>query len=99
MEALTFGENGWAPRPAASESATAGPQGLGRARGGGLVQRVERLLLTPEEAGEVLGVSKSTVYDLMRMRLLASIKLGRRRLVPVAACRELVARMMSESEL
>jgi len=61
--------------------------------------QVERLLLTPDEAGEVLGVARSTIYDLMRMRLLTSIKIGRRRLVPVAACRELVDRMVSESAL
>jgi predicted DNA-binding transcriptional regulator AlpA len=29
---------------------------------------VERLLLSPEEAAEVLGVTRSTIYDLMRMR-------------------------------
>lgn len=58
---------------------------------------MEKLLLSPEEAGEVLGVARSTVYDLMRMRVLASVKIGRRRLVPVAACREMVERMISES--
>ncbi|MGH8893515.1 MAG: helix-turn-helix domain-containing protein [Actinomycetes bacterium] len=58
---------------------------------------MEKLLLSPEEAGEVLGVARSTVYDLMRMRVLASVKIGRRRLVPVAACREMVERMVEES--
>ena len=58
---------------------------------------LERLLLSPEEAAEVLGVARSTIYDLMRMRLLVSIKIGRRRLVPVRACRDLVDRMMAES--
>ncbi len=58
---------------------------------------MEKLLLSPEEAAEVLGVARSTVYDLMRMRLLVSVKIGRRRLVPVAACRDLVERMVAES--
>lgn len=58
---------------------------------------MEKLLLSPEEAGEVLGVARSTVYDLMRMGVLASVKIGRRRLVPVTACREMVERMVSES--
>ena len=58
---------------------------------------MEKLLLSPEEAGEVLGVARSTIYDLMRMGVLASVKIGRRRLVPVTACREMVERMMSES--
>ncbi len=61
------------------------------------VSEVEKLLLSPEEAAEVLGVTRSTIYDLMRMRILASVKIGRRRLVPVTACRELVDRMVSES--
>jgi len=58
---------------------------------------VEKLLLSPEEAAEMLGVTRSTIYDLMRMRLLASIKIGRRRLVPVKACQEMVERMVEES--
>jgi excisionase family DNA binding protein len=43
----------------------------------------ERLLLTPEEVGEVLRVGRCTVYDLIRTRALVSVKIGRRRLVPV----------------
>jgi excisionase family DNA binding protein len=58
---------------------------------------MEKLLLSPEEAAEVLGVTRSTIYDLMRMRLLASVKIGRRRLVPVKACHEMVDRMVEES--
>ena len=33
--------------------------------------KMEKILLTAEEAAEVLGVGKSTVYDLMRMAALA----------------------------
>lgn len=58
---------------------------------------MEKLLLSPEEAAEVLGVTRSTIYDLMRMRILASVKIGRRRLVPVKACRDMVERMVEES--
>ncbi|KJK11904.1 hypothetical protein UB45_11825 [Terrabacter sp. 28] len=58
---------------------------------------MEKLLLSPEEAAEILGVTRSTIYDLMRMRILASIKIGRRRLVPVDACKEMVERMVEES--
>lgn len=57
---------------------------------------MEKLLLSPEEAAEILGVTRSTIYDLMRMRILASIKIGRR-LVPVEACKEMVERMVEES--
>ena len=62
----------------------------------GVIQ-VEKLLLSPEEAAEVLGVTRSTIYDLLRMRILKSVKIGRRRLVPVQACRELVEHMVEES--
>lgn len=58
---------------------------------------MEKLLLSPEEAAEILGVTRSTIYDLVRMRILASIKIGRRRLVPVQACKEMVDRMVEES--
>lgn len=64
--------------------------------GVGRTDAVERLLLSPEEAAEVLGVTRSAVYDLLRMRLLASVKIGRRRLVPVQACKDLVDRMIAE---
>jgi excisionase family DNA binding protein len=58
---------------------------------------MEKLLLSPEEAAEVLGVTRSTIYDLIRMRILTSVKIGRRRLVPVQACKEMVDRLVEES--
>jgi excisionase family DNA binding protein len=60
------------------------------------VRAVEKILLTAEEAAEVLGVGKSTVYDLMRMRLLRSVQIGRSRRIPVHACQELVDRLLGE---
>ncbi|WP_028660386.1 helix-turn-helix domain-containing protein [Nocardioides insulae] len=57
---------------------------------------MEKILLSVEEAAEVLGVGKSTVYDLVRMRLLRSVKIGSRRRIPVDACRELVDRLLEE---
>lgn len=57
---------------------------------------LEKILLTAEEAAEVLGVGKSTVYDLIRMRLLRSVQLGRSRRIPVNACQELVDRLLDE---
>lgn len=58
---------------------------------------MEKLLLSPEEAAEILGVTRSTVYDLMRMRVLTSVKIGRRRLVPVKSCQEMVDRMVEDT--
>jgi excisionase family DNA binding protein len=57
---------------------------------------MDKILLTPDEAAEVLGVGKSTVYDLMRMRLLRSVQIGRSRRVPVQACQELVDRLLEQ---
>lgn len=57
---------------------------------------MEKILLNVEEAAEVLGVGKSTVYDLIRMRLLRSVRIGKSRRVPVEACRELVERLLQE---
>ena len=59
---------------------------------------MDKLLLTAEEAARVLSVGRSTVYDLIRLRLLRSVKIGRSRLIPATACRELVERLMEQSE-
>jgi excisionase family DNA binding protein len=37
---------------------------------------MEKLLFTMEEAAEVLSVGRSTVYDLVRMRLLDTVVIG-----------------------
>lgn len=57
---------------------------------------MEKIPLNVEEAAEVLGVGKSTVHDLIRMRLLRSVRIGKSRRVPVEACRELVDRLLDE---
>lgn len=57
---------------------------------------MEKLLLTPEEVAEVLSVGRAQVYDLMRMRLLPSVKLGRRRRVPASVLAEFVERLVEE---
>lgn len=58
---------------------------------------MEKLLLTPEEAAEVLGVGRSTVYDLMRLQVLRSVKIGRKyRRIPLSACQEMVDRLLEE---
>lgn len=52
---------------------------------------IERLCATADEAAASLRISKSRVYDLMRTNELASIKLGRSRLIPIAELRRFVA--------
>jgi len=60
---------------------------------------MEKLLLTVEEAAEILGVGRSTVYDMVRMRVLRSVKLGSRRRIPIAACQEMIDRLLDEDLL
>jgi excisionase family DNA binding protein len=38
-----------------------------------------KLLLTPEEAAELLGVGRTTLYDLIRTKELRSVQIGRLR--------------------
>lgn len=59
---------------------------------------MEKLLLTADEAADVLNLGKSTVYDLIRLRLLTSIKIGKRRLVPTDACRDMITRLIEEQQ-
>ena len=54
---------------------------------------MDKLLFTIEEAAEVLSVGRSTVYDLVRTRLLDTVLIGRSRRVPASALRELVERL------
>ncbi|QDP95084.1 helix-turn-helix domain-containing protein [Microlunatus elymi] len=47
--------------------------------------RVSALAYRVEEAADAVGVSKSQIYELIRSGQLRTVKLGRRRLVPVQA--------------
>lgn len=50
-------------------------------------------LLTVEQAAERLNVGRTTTYSLIATGELASVKIGRRRLVPPAATKDLVERL------
>jgi excisionase family DNA binding protein len=50
----------------------------------------EQLLYRVCEAGEVLSLSRSVVFDLMRTGRLRSVKEGRTRLIPLSALRDYV---------
>ena len=54
---------------------------------------MDKLLVTPGEAADALGVGRSTIYDLMPLKILPSVKLGRARRIPVAALREWVNKL------
>lgn len=59
---------------------------------------MDRLMVTAEEAAEMLGVGRSAVYDLMRSHALPSVKIGRSRRIPMASLREYVERLARTSE-
>jgi excisionase family DNA binding protein len=60
---------------------------------------MEKLLLSPEEAAEALGVGRSRVYDLMRTRQLLSVRIGKSRRVPMAAVHAYVERLSEQDAL
>jgi excisionase family DNA binding protein len=54
-------------------------------------QYVGKLLLTPTEAGQALGVDRTTIYDLLNARLLASLRIGRMRRIAVSELLRFIA--------
>ena len=52
---------------------------------------MERLLVRPEEAAEVLGISRARLYELLAAGVIPSIRVGRSRRVPADALRAWVA--------
>lgn len=57
----------------------------------------ERLLYRVSEAAGGLSLSRSVVFDLMRMGRLRSVKEGRTRLIPLSALRDYVALLERET--
>lgn len=55
-----------------------------------------RLLYRVEEAAELLSLSRTVVYDLLRTRRLRSVHEGRVRLIPASALAEYVAQLEGE---
>lgn len=51
---------------------------------------VEAVSVGVEKAGNMLGVSRTAVFELMREGRLSSFKIGRRRLIKVEAIKRLV---------
>lgn len=54
---------------------------------------MEKLLLTPEEAAEVLGVCRSKVYELLRVGALDSVRVGGSRRILTVALHEFVEQL------
>jgi excisionase family DNA binding protein len=56
---------------------------------------MDRLLVSVAEAAELLDVGRSTVYDLMRTRVLPSVRIGRCRRIPMDGLRTYIAGLES----
>jgi excisionase family DNA binding protein len=52
-----------------------------------------RVLLTPAEAAQALGISRSKLYELLRAGTLESVRIDRLRRVPIQALHEFVERL------
>ena len=57
---------------------------------------MEKLLLKPTEAAEVLGVGRPKVYELLAARVVPSVKLGGSVRVPADALRAWVERQVAK---
>jgi excisionase family DNA binding protein len=55
---------------------------------------VQKVLLTVEEAAAAMSIGRTRMFELVLRRQIASIKVGRLRLVPVSALHEFVASRM-----
>ena len=60
-------------------------------------EQVPRALISVNEAARVIGVSRSYAYELVASGHLASIRLGRRVLVPVSAIDDLIAQCRADT--
>ena len=58
---------------------------------------MNKLLLTPESAAEVLSVGRTKVYQLMATGALRSVRIGKCRRVPMSAVVELVQHLETET--
>lgn len=58
-----------------------------------------RLLLTVVEAAQVLGIGRSTMYELIRTRQVEVVHLGRCARIPTTALEEFVERLRASKPL
>ncbi|KLL10166.1 MULTISPECIES: helix-turn-helix domain-containing protein [Protofrankia] len=59
---------------------------------------MNKLLLTPTEAADLLGVSRTTVYELLNAEQIESVRIGRARRIPRAALVAYVDRLRGLSD-
>ena len=61
--------------------------------------RVDKILLTPEEAAERLSIGRTLVYELIARGAIASVRVGRARRIPVAALERYVEQLLEEGAI
>jgi excisionase family DNA binding protein len=60
------------------------------------IQPPERKALSVCEAARAVGISRATIYRLVQQKRLATVKIGSRRLVPVAEIDALLAKAITK---
>jgi excisionase family DNA binding protein len=83
----------WAPYPRELEEALTGGTGVmptSAAAAGAIAPQADRLVLTVEEAGTLLGISRAFAYEAVNRGEIPSIRIGRRVLVPKAALQRML---------
>ena len=59
---------------------------------------MERMLLKPTEAAEVIGLGRSKTYELISKGLIPSVRIGKSVRVPVVALRNWVEQQLREQQ-
>lgn len=62
------------------------------------VEHLPPKLVSPEQGARMSGVSESTFYELLKTNKVRSFKVGRRRVIPVAAIDEWIAAELAEAD-
>lgn len=56
----------------------------------------ERLLISVEEAAQILGIGRTHAYALVRWKMIKSVKIGRTRRVVVSSLNEYIEQLLGE---
>ena len=59
---------------------------------------MERISVVVKQAGQMIGLPRTTIYKLIREKRIDSFKHGRRRLITVASLERFVAEQVAQSE-
>ncbi|MGH3887914.1 MAG: helix-turn-helix domain-containing protein [Pseudonocardiaceae bacterium] len=56
----------------------------------------KKLAYSTEEASSTLSIGRTALFDLLRRNEIASVKIGRRRVIPAASLEAYLARLVAE---